>query len=629
MGVPKSVSERVKELREQIHYHNYRYYVLNDPVISDYEYDMLVKELAELEQKYPELITPDSPTQRIGDEIVGGFPEVEHKVPMLSLENTYSKDELMEFDKRVRKEIGGEIDYVTELKIDGFAVSLVYRDGLFVQGSTRGNGLVGDDITTNLRTIRSIPLKLLSDEFRDIEVRGEVYMPKEVFAKLNRERERAGEPPFANPRNAAAGTVKQLNPKVVSDRRLDIFIHTVVNPPGCKSHYEALKIAQKVGFRVNPHMKLCKSLDEVIEYCDTWEPKRHDLEYEVDGMVIKVNSIDAQQKLGTTIKNPRWAVAYKFPAEQVTTKLEDIVLQVGRTGVITPVAVLTPVRLSGSTISRATLHNQDEIKRKDIRIGDTVFIEKGGEVIPEVVKVVPEKRTGKEKPFKMPEYCPACGSKLVQYEGEVAVRCENIRCPPQVRRRIEHFVSRNAMDIEGLGEKVVDQLVNAGLIEDVGDLYYLKKEELLQLERMAEKSATNLLNAIEKSKERDFARVIFAIGIRNVGIHAAKLLAQHFTSIDSLKNASFDELRQIPEIGPVIAQSVINFFKDKENLKVIGKLRKAGVRLEAAKPKIPAVERKLEGKTFVLTGTLKSFTREEAKEKIEILGGRVSSSVSK
>ena len=631
----QEVKDKVHKLREQINYHNYRYYVLNDPVISDYEYDMLVNELKELESKYPELITPDSPTQRVGEELTGGFAQVEHKIPMLSLENTYSKEEVLEFDRRMQRELGTKPEYVVELKIDGVAVSLVYRDGKLVQGSTRGNGFTGDDVTHNVRTIKSIPLSLLTNKvgtrhgvsLQNIEVRGEVLMPKDSFDRANREREKLGEPLFANPRNAAAGTLKNLDPKVASYRGLDIFIHTSIPIKGYDTHWNTLLALKEIGLKVNPNMKLCKSIDEVIDYCNSWEPKRKTLPYEVDGMVIKVNSFDHQHRLGSTTKNPRWAIAYKFPALQVTTKLENIILQVGRTGTVTPVAILTPIKLAGSTISRATLHNADEIARKDIRIGDTVFIEKGGEVIPEVIKPVTEKRTGKERPFKMPERCPVCGSKLARYEGEVAWRCENVQCPAQVQRRIEHFVQRNAMDIEGLGDKVIAQLIETKLIKDFTDLYELKRDSLLKLERMADKSVNNLLTAIEGSKARDFYRVLFAIGIRYVGIHAAKLLAEKFPSIDKLKEATFNEINSVPEIGPVIAQSVVDFFKDSKNLNLIERLRKAGVCLESVVA--PFRVRPLLGKTFVLTGTLQGFTRDEATMLIESLGGTVSSSVSK
>lgn len=455
-------------------------------------------------------------------------------------------------------------------------------------------------------------------------------MPKESFERVNKEREKRGESLFANPRNAAAGTIKHIDPRVVAERGLDMIVHSIpIAPEGYKEHHAVMRDLGEVGLKVNPDIKLCKSIEEVMDFCDSWEPKRWELPYEVDGMVIKINSFEYQVRLGSTTKNPRWTIAYKYPAAQVTTKLEDIVLQVGRTGTITPVAVLTPVGLGGVTVSRATLHNADEIARKDIRKGDVVFVERGGEVIPEVVKPVVEKRTGKEKPFKMSKNCPACGSKLVRYEGEVAWRCENLSCPPQVQRRIEHFVGRNAMDIEGLGIKVIAQLIDEGFIQDFTDIYWLKerRQELIGLERMGEKSVDNLLNAIEGSKARDFFRVLFAIGIRYVGIHAAKLLADNFQSIDKLKEASFEEINAVPEIGPVIAESVVNFFKEPGNLGMIERLREAGVCLAAEVGE--EVPKPLSGKTFVLTGSLSEFSRADATRAIESLGGRVSSSVSK
>lgn len=627
MAIPEDIKKKVKELRKQIDFHNYRYYVLNQPLISDYEYDMLLKELISIEKQYPETISPDSPTQRIGEQLTGGFKEVEHKIPMLSLDNTYSKEEVVEFDKRMQRELGRQAEYVVELKIDGLAVSLIYKDGVLVQGSTRGDGAVGDDITHNIRTIKSIPLRVLTDdpEIMDIEVRGEIYMPIDAFRKINEEREEKGEPLFANPRNAAAGTVKHLDPKVAYYRNLDIFIHTVLSSK-YQAHYDALIGLNKAGFKVNPNMKLCKNIDEVFDYCESWKSRRNKLPYGVDGMVIKVNYFEDQEKLGTTEKNPRWSIAYKFPAQQVTTKVEDIVLQIGRTGIVTPVAILTPVKVSGSTVSRATLHNFDELARKDVRVGDTVFIEKGGEVIPEVIKVVLEKRTGKEKKVEIPEKCPVCGSRLVRQEREVAIRCDNPRCPSQVKARIEHFAGRNAMDIEGLGDKVIDQLLNAKLIEDFGDIYFLKREDLLKLEKWAEKSVDNLLYAIEQSKTQAFHKVLFAIGIKNVGTHAARLLAEHFPCIEKLKSAKFEDLVAIPEIGPTIAESVKDFFKDKTNIQVLNKLEKAEVRLRSQKTEVRG--QRLKGKTFIFTGSLTSFTREEAKEAIEEIGGRVSSSVS-
>lgn len=629
MGVPEHIKKEVEKLRKEIHYHNYRYYVLNDPVISDYEYDQLVKRLEELERQYPELITPDSPTQRIGEEITGEFPTVEHRIPMLSLDNTYNEEEVRDFDRRVKKLLGDEpVEYVVELKIDGVAVSLRYENGKFVQGSTRGNGKIGDDITSNLKTIKTVPLVLLTDDpdLQNIEVRGEVYMPKHEFERMNREREEEGLPLFANPRNAAAGTLKLQDPKEVAKRGLDIFVHTVAEfPEKVKTHYEALQILKDIGFKVSPYVKLCKNIDEAIEYFNEWVDRRDSLPFEIDGMVLKVNSFDQQRRLGTTIKSPRYAIAYKFPARQATTRIKDIVLQVGRTGVVTPVAVLDPVHLSGTIVSRATLHNEDEIKRKDIRIGDWVIVEKGGEIIPKVVKVIKDKRTGEEKEFRMPEKCPVCGGKLVREEGEVAWRCINVSCPAQIKRSIQHFASRNAMDIEGLGPSLIDQLVDKGLVKDYGDLYYLDPKEVAKLERMGKKSTENLMRAIEKSKTRPLARLIFALGIRHVGIHAAGILAERFKSIDKLKEATFEELASIEGIGPIMAKSIVNFFREKKNLEVLEKLRRAGVKMEEEEKK----EGVLAGKTFVFTGALSKYSRHEAQEKVIALGGKVSSSVSR
>jgi len=617
-------------LRSDINYHNWRYYVLNDPVISDYEYDQLVAQLKSLEKKYPQFVTPDSPTQRIGDELTEGFATVEHKLPMLSLDNTYSYDELREFDGRVKKTTGEtEIEYVAELKIDGVAVALRYGNSLLVQCSTRGNGIVGDDVTTNVRTIKSVPLKLLGNgDLKNIEVRGEVYMPREEFEKLNEKREISGENLFANPRNAAAGSLKLLDPKEVTSRHLNIFVHTVASPSSKKytTHYQTLLALKEAGLKVNDNMKLCNNIEEVIEYCELWVDKRDELEYEMDGMVVKVNRFELYEKLGMTTKSPRWAIAYKFPARQATTLLRDINLQVGRTGVVTPVAILQPVPLSGSTIGRATLHNFDEIKRKDIRIGDTVIIEKGGEVIPKIVKVVLDKRPKDAIPFQPPKKCPVCGSELVKFEEEVALRCVNVACPAQIKRTIQYFAGRNAMDIDGLGIAVVEQIVDTGLVKDYSDLYSLKLKDIIKLDRMGRKSAQNLIDGIEKSKKRPLYRVLFAIGIRHVGIHAARLLVERFGSVDALSKASYEEIESIPEIGPTIADSVLKFFKDRRNLNILKKLKSYGANLERKEERKGKV---LEGKTIVVTGALKKYTRERMKELIISLGGRPSSSVSK
>lgn len=629
MTIDKKIIGKIEKLRDEINYHNYRYYVLNDPVISDTDYDILIKELKKLENKYPELITPTSPTQRIGDELVGGFPTVTHSVPMLSLENTYSEEELREFDKRIAKTLLTEkYEYVVELKIDGFAVSLEYRDGELMRGSTRGNGTVGDEITQNLRTINSIPLKLITKDKKliDIEVRGEVFMSRTVFDRLNREREKNGKPLFANPRNAAAGSIKNMDPRVVAKRKLDIFVHTAVEPHHFKSHYSAIETLKDIGFKVTPVLEVAKDINEVLEVCKTWQSKRDALLYDIDGMVVKINDFEQHRKLGETIKSPRWAFSYKFPAEQAVTKVKDIVLSVGRTGTVTPIALLDPVKLSGSTVSRSTLHNQDEIKRKDIRIGDYVIVEKGGEVIPKVVKVVTEKRTGKEKKLKMPENCPVCGSELVQSKDEVAIRCINLSCPAQVKGSIQHFASRSAMDIEGLGYVLVEQLVEKGLVKNFADIYSLEFDDLVNLERMGKKSSENLLNAIEKSKERGLAMLIFAIGIRHVGVKAARILASAFQTMDKLMSASFEDLESLEEIGPVIAESIVNFLKNRENIKVIENLKANGVKMKLMNK--VRVKTLLSGKIFVLTGALKDYTRERAQKLIESLGGMVTSSVS-
>ncbi len=617
----------IARLRKEINYHNYRYYVLNDPVISDYEYDMLLKKLEELERQFPDLITPDSPTQRVGGEPIKEFPTVTHEPPMLSLDNTYSYEELKEFDKRIKKVVS-DVEYIGELKVDGVAVSLKYKDGIFVQGATRGDGIHGDDITQNLRTIKTLPLRLLTEErdFLNLEVRGEAFITKKQFLEMNKEREEEGEPLFANPRNACAGSLKLLDPKEVARRKLDIFIHTVPKPPSEKYQSDNLVLEKlsKIGFKVIPHSPVLPTINEVIDYCEEWKEKKRELPYEVDGIVIKVNNFAHREELGETIKSPRWAVAYKYPPEQATTKIKRIYVQVGRTGTLTPVAEFEPVFLSGTTVTRATLHNFEEMRRKDIRVNDTVLVEKAGEVIPQVVKVIKEKRTGKEKEFPIPKKCPVCGGNVVKEKEEVAYRCVNASCPAQIKRRIEHFASRKAMDIENLGEKLVNVLVEKGLVKDFADLYFLKREDLLNLERMGEKSVSNLLKAIEESKNRPFHRVLYALGIRHVGIGGAQILAHHFPSIDDLAKASFEKLSQISGVGPIIAESIKNFFADKNNLVLINKLKKAGVNLAEEKK-----EKILAGKTFVITGTLKNFTRDEAHELIISLGGNVSTSVSK
>lgn len=631
-----AVRKEIEELRRIIREHDYRYYVLNEPIISDYEYDQLMAKLIALENAHPELITPDSPTQRVGGEPIKEFPTVVHEIPMLSLSNTYSIEELQEFENRLKNFLPGEtFDYVTELKFDGIAVSLIYRDGVLVQAATRGDGEQGDEITNNLKTIRSVPLRLFVNAHlpQNIEVRGEVYMTKSAFEKLNKEQEKLGEKPFANPRNATGGTLKLQDPQLVAKRSLS-FTAYYLRLLGedreripLTTHFEALHMLRELGLPVSRHIALGKSLWEVVDFCNTWEEKRDELPFEIDGVVIKVNRFDQQERLGATAKSPRWATAYKFKPRQATTVLRKIHFQVGRTGVITPVAVLEPVSLGGITITRATLHNEEEIQRKDIREGDTVIVERGGDVIPKIVGVVKEKRTTNSVPFQMPSTCPVCGGPVVRERGEVAVRCENIACPAQVHRRIAHFASRTAMDIEGLGESWIQALIENKFVSDYGDLYYLQKKELLKLERMGEKSAQNLLEAIEASKTRPLDRIIFALGIRHVGANVATLLADHFGSIEKLKNATEEELSRIEGIGPIIVESIVHFFSQKHNLEVLEKLRGAGVRMEEERIK-PSIQGIFAGKTFVLTGALTRFTREAATELIESEGGHVASSVS-
>jgi len=633
----QEAQKEIEKLRAEIQRHDYLYYVEAKPVISDQEYDRLMSELKAIENDFPELITADSPTQRVSGQPLKEFKTVTHRVPMLSLENTYSAEEIREFDKRVRKGLDNkQPEYAVEPKIDGVAVSLVYREGVFSLGATRGDGAKGDNITANLKTIKSVPLKIMpSQEFRlrfgsdGLEVRGEVYLPRRDFLRINQEREENDESLFANPRNAAAGSLKLLDSREVARRPLDIFIHTTVEPEKAKwkTHSRALKDLQKFGFKVVEFFKVCKGIDEVIEFCNSWEEKRDSLAFEIDGMVIKVNSFAQQEILGATGKNPRWAIAYKYPARQAQTRLEDVILQVGRTGTITPVAVLKPVPLSGSVISRCTLHNFDEVKRKDIRIGDTVIIEKGGEVIPKIVRVEVSKRTGSEKKFSIPSNCPVCGSRLIHLADEVAFRCPNVACASQIQRRIEHFTMRTAMNLENFGPAIIEQLISKGLAGDYADLYFLKKEKLVELERMGEKSSQNLMDALEQSKNNSLPMLIFGLGIRHVGIHIAEILAEHYSTLDVLISAGRQDLEKISGIGPVVAESIAAFFAEQQNMKVIGKLRKAGVNFAGRSEYTPA-SRKLSGKTFVFTGELNGYSRDEAAVLVKKSGGRVASSVS-
>jgi len=628
----KEIENEINQLREVIRKHNYQYYVLDEPIISDYEYDKLLKRLTTLEKKYPEFISPDSPTQRVGAKPLEEFKTARHLVPMLSLSNAFSDKELLDFDQRIKKNYSQQFfDYIVELKIDGLAIALVYEDGILQRGATRGDGYVGEDITQNLRTINSIPLKLREyNHVNRIEVYGEVYMNRESFKKLNEERNEKGENLFANPRNAAAGSVRQLDPSITAKRQLDTFIYQATFPEGhdFETHMEVLEFLKKAGFKVNPNIKQCNNIEEAIDYCKSWKNKKNKLNYEIDGMVIKVNQLVLRKKLGSTSRSPRWAIAYKFPAEQMTTVIDDIIVSVGRTGALTPVAKLKPVIISGSRVQRATLHNEDEIRRKDIRIGDTALIQKAGEVIPEIIKVIKEKRSGNEKIFNMPKKCPVCGSEVIKLaEEEVVSRCNNISCPAQVKERIKHFVSRQAMDIDGLGSALIEQLVDKNLIKDFADLYYLKKEDLVKLERMAEKSSKNIIKAIENSKNRPLSNLIFALGIRYVGNYASKLLAQKIDNIFDLQDKNSEDLVNISEIGPKIAESIVLFFKKEENLQIIKKLKDAGVNL-SSQEKI-AEKQTLREIQFVLTGTLEHYTREEAKDAIERLGGRVTGNVTK
>ena len=635
-----TIKEKVEQLRETIRYHDRKYYVENNPEITDYEYDQLLKELRHLEKLHHELITPDSPTQRVGGEPLTQFPTVEHKLPMLSIDNTYSDEELKEFDHRIKRmaEIDAhkDIEYVVELKIDGVAIALWYENGLFVRGATRGDGFKGDDVTANLRTIHQIPLKLETSAKKQkipsiLEIRGEIYLPNKEFQRLNEEREETGELQFANPRNAAAGSLKLLDPRITAKRHLCIFTYAIGYLEGMdfKTHMQCLNFIRGFGLPVNPHTRLCKNVEEVIRYCSEWDKRRRELDYMVDGMVVKVNSLALHDQLGATSKSPRWVISYKFQPEQAVTKIEQIVVQVGKTGTLTPVANLTPVSLAGTTVSRATLHNFDEIHRKDIRVGDHVVLQKAGEIIPQVVTVLKEKRKGTETPFTEPSICPECKEKVVRDDTEVYLRCHNPFCQAQVKRRIQYFASRDAMDIEGLGPALVEQLVDKGFLKDYSDIYNLKYGDLVNLERMGEKSSSNLIHAIEESKKRDLDRLICALGIHNVGSHTAEVLAEHYDSLDELAKATQVELEGIYEIGPVVAKSIVDFFQNKHTQVLIEKLKADGVNTKKLATQKTAKNRKFFGKSFVITGTLKKYCRKEAETLIKYLGGRVISSVSK
>jgi DNA ligase (NAD+) len=629
-----SVEQQLEKLREEIRRHEELYYVHDNPEISDREYDALLERLQDLEQQHPEFVTGDSPSQRVGGRPAAGFAEVVHRRPMLSLDNSYNIDELRAFDVRCQRLADGRaIDYVAELKIDGLSIALHYENRVLARAVTRGDGRIGEEVTANARTIRSIPLKISSKAKgigSEVEVRGEAFIPRRVFERINAEREDQNEQRFANPRNAAAGTIRQLDPQIVASRRLEMFAYDLLTADRkpFATHWEALNWMQQAGLRVNPERVLCKSIDEVIEFATRMEVRRDDLDYEIDGLVVKVNSTALQDEFGTTNKAPRWAIAYKYAARQATTKVLSIVVQVGRTGALTPVANLEPVVLGGTTVSRATLHNPDEVKRLGIRIGDWVLIEKGGDVIPKVLKVIEAKRTGEEKIFRMPRKCPVCGGEISRPEGEVVSRCVAADCPAQLEGRLLHFASRRAMRIEGLGESLVHQLIESGKVHDAGDLYSLTLEDLAELERMAKKSASNLLVQIEASKQRDLSNLIYALGLRHVGDRTATTLARQFGSLEALSKASIEDLDDVPEIGLTVAQSVRDWFDDEGNLALCERLAAGGVRTKMEKTSGP-VDDKFAGKIFVLTGSLADFTRDEARAAIESRGGRVSSSVSK
>ena len=643
MAGPEEAQKRIAELKAQINHHNYRYYVLDSPEISDAEYDVLMRELQQLEAQYPQFLTADSPTQRVGAEPLEAFGVVEHPIPLLSLGNAFSSDELFAWHTRISRLLGhASFDFVGEHKIDGLAVALTYVNGRFATGATRGDGLRGEDITQNLRTIRSIPLSVPRDAPPRFEVRGEVFLPLAGFQKINREREAEGLPLFANPRNAAAGSVRQLDPRITARRPLDIYIYMLGSAEGKatpSTHWETLEYLKSLGFKVNPSNRRLDDIKQVEDYYQTWVEKREKLHYEADGIVVKMNRLELQQRLGDVGREPRWAIAYKFPAVQGITRLIDIGISVGRTGTLNPYAILEPVSVGGVTIRQAALHNEDDIRRKDIRIGDTVIIQRAGEVIPAVVGPVASKRTGKEKEFKLLEAiydkekgrpaCPVCGSEIVKPEGEVMYYCSNAACPAQAQQRIEHFASRGAMDIRGIGENLSATLYEKGFIKDIADLYYLKdkREQLLGLEKMGEKSVSNIFNAIERSKNRPLARVILAFGIRHIGEETAELLAREFHSVNALAEASREELISIETIGPKIADSIIAFFHEDANRDIIKRLREAGVKLEEKPAEAEASP--LAGMEFVLTGTLEAFSRKEAGERIKTLGGTAGSSVTR
>lgn len=635
MSRAKDPGKRAAELREAIRRHEHLYYVLSKPEISDPEFDSLDRELRNLEAAHPELITPDSPTQRVGGAPLSEFPSVTHKEPMLSLENTYSEDEVLEFEGRIRRQLGDTpLSYVAEPKIDGLSLSVTYENGALIRAVTRGDGRIGDEVTSNARTIRSLPLSLEAPADGSgipglLEVRGEVYLPRSVFTRLNEERARNDEEPFVNPRNAASGAMKQLDPRQVAERGLELFLYSLarISGPEPKTHSEALARMRGLGLRTNPEIRQCASLEDALAQCASLREKRHALDYDIDGVVIKVDSLSLQRELGSTSKFPRWAIAYKFPAERATTRLMNIDVQVGRTGKLTPVAHLEPVFVGGTTVSRATLHNAEEIARKDIRLGDLLVVERGGEVIPKIVEVVLSERPADAVPFAMPSTCPVCGTHVAAIADEVDLRCPNASCKAQIEERIKHYARRQAMDIEGLGDKLVAALVETGALKNIADLYTLEQGALSQLERMGDKSAANLVSSIEKSRAAGLQRLLFGLGIRFVGERAAELLARRFGSMQALSRATAEEIDAVPEIGEAVVASVREWFDAPQNQDLVERLRNAGVRL-TAESSGPEEPRTLEGLQFVLTGVLPSMDRNEAKRRIESRGGRVTSAVS-
>ncbi|HIF1042425.1 TPA: NAD-dependent DNA ligase LigA [Enterococcus faecium] len=625
-------AKRVEELRTRLNQWSREYYVEDKPTVEDYVYDKEYAELVAIEEQYPDLITSDSPTQRVGGKVLEGFEKVTHDIPLYSLNDVFSKEELIAFDQRVQKAVGRVVDYCCELKIDGLSVSLRYEDGNFVRGATRGDGTVGENITENLKTVRSVPIKL--KEPMNIEVRGECFMPKRSFVQLNQDREAEGKDIFANPRNAAAGSLRQLDSKITAKRNLDTFLYTVADfgPMEAKTQYDALEELEKIGFHTNREKRLCHSIDEVWAYIEEYHDKRVDLPYEIDGIVIKVNEFSLQDQLGFTVKAPRWATAYKFPPEEVETLIENIEWTVGRTGVVTPTAIMTPVRVAGTTVSRASLHNGDYIKLKDIRLKDTVLIYKAGDIIPEVSQVVLDKRPKDSEEYQLPTHCPVCGSELVHLDEEVALRCINPKCPAQMKEGLNHFVSRNAMNIDGLGPRVLEQMYDKKLVADVADLYKLTEEELLTLDKIKEKSANNILTAIDNSKDNSVERLIFGLGIRHVGAKAAKILAEHFGDLETLSRSDYESIIALDTIGDIIADSVVTYFSNEEVHELMNELKQAGVNFEykgLRSTQLQEVESPFKEKTVVLTGKLTRLTREEAKETIENLGGKVTGSVSK